>query len=197
MNRITGEGPNPSGLCQCGCGRKTQLSAFSRRGRCGNVAGTPQRFIRGHGYSHRGPQYIIDPDTQCWNWQLYKTNQGYGRISRTGKERLAHRQAWIDNRGAIPEGMCVLHKCDNPSCVNPDHLFLGTPADNNLDRDTKGRHKALRGSSNGISKLTEEDIPRIRQLLKSGLSQYRVADMFGVHQSTIWRVSAGNRWTHV
>jgi hypothetical protein len=81
---------------------------------------------------------IVKLEVGCWEWQSFRNDQGYGNFKVLG-ETLAHRVSYILHRGKIPENICVLHRCDNPSCVNPDHLFLGTWADNNKDRHKKGR----------------------------------------------------------
>lgn len=90
--------------------------------------------------------------------------------------------------GPIPKGQCVLHKCDNPSCVNPDHLFLGTRADNTKDRDKKNRHRALIGTKHGMSKLTEEDILKIRERRDSGELCKFIAKDYDVAPSTINKI---------
>ena len=88
----------------------------------------------------------IEKTSSCWNWLASKDRDGYGRIKISGRTFQAHRASWDIHNGSIPEGMSVLHHCDNPSCVNPFHLFLGTALDNVRDRDAKGR--------NGCSKRT-------------------------------------------
>jgi hypothetical protein len=92
--------------------------------------------------------------------------------------------------------MLVCHHCDNRKCVNPEHLFLGTVADNNADKESKGRSVVLLGSENGRSKLVEDDIPKILDRLGSGARQVDVAEEFGVSQAVISTIKRGVRWTH-
>ncbi|MFQ2843648.1 HNH endonuclease [Mycobacterium gordonae] len=119
-------------------------------------------------------------------------------MSFRGKPTGVHRVAWILEHGEIPEGLGVLHRCDVPNCVNTRHLFLGTSAENNADRDQKGRHVAPRGSSrNGAAKLGEYQVIEIRDLLAQGLSQRGIAARYGVQQATVWRIATGKGWKHV
>lgn len=124
------------------------------------------------------------PDA-CWEWTGTVT-AGYGKVAGGYKRPTvyAHRIAWVQANGAIPEGMVVCHSCDNPLCCNPAHLFLGTPLDNMRDRDAKGR---------GFSKITADDVEEIRSRFNAGESQHSLAKKFGVSQSHVSRVVRGIR----
>lgn len=112
------------------------------------------------------------------------------------KNYLAHRFAWAEVHGEIPAGMFVCHKCDRPSCINVDHLFLGTHADNMADMRAKGRGNKAKGSANNKAKLHEVDIPMIREMLRTGWSLRSIAKLFGVGQATIWDIKKGKIWAH-
>ncbi len=128
------------------------------------------------------------------------TNGGYGRI-RHGNDTLAHRLAWKIYHGEIATGLCVLHKCDTPSCVNPAHLFLGTYSDNIADMDRKGRaHRhvigARTGEMNGRAKLTTDEVISIRDGAVKG--QYsRFARELGVAPTLVRRIALGQAWKHL
>lgn len=100
------------------------------------------------------------PWSGCWEWMGQISRYGKFRL---GREQLAHRASWILHNGDIPEGLHVLHKCDNPSCVNPDHLFLGTHLDNMQDKVSKGRTSSLVGELHPNARFTEEQIKHIRE----------------------------------
>jgi hypothetical protein len=144
----------------------------------------------------------IDP-SGCHLWMANKNNKGYGMIREGGVKPkiLAHRVSYSLNVGEIPAGLHVLHSCDTPACVNPAHLFLGTHAENMADKEAKGRsnHKAKSnaGSSHAQSKLTEADIPIIRELFANGLLLRDIAKRFGVAKATIGGVTGGFSWKHV
>ena len=127
----------------------------------------------------------------CWAWTGQKAAKGYGAMFiGQGRVMRAHRFSWVLHHGTIPEGMNVCHRCDYRSCVNPEHLFLGTNADNNHDMARKGRVASR--EDNGQAKLTEQAIAHIRG---SGENQRAVARLFGVNQSTISRVRTGTHWS--
>jgi len=130
------------------------------------------------------------PDS-CWEWQGRIIKDGYGAFHLKGKRIIASRFAWILTYGEIPQGMCVLHKCDNPACVNPRHLFLGTPKDNMQDAVLKWRKS---GPHNGRTKLSWPQVDTIRLLFQMGWSGYRLAKFFGVNYKTIWQILKGKTW---
>ena len=123
--------------------------------------------------------------SDCIEFAGSRQRSGHGQKWRDGKMHKAHRLAWSDQKGPIPEGLCVLHKCDNPPCVNIDHLFLGTQADNMADRDTKRRMR---------HKLSELQVSEIRTLLKTGATQAQIASTYGVDQSNISLIKNGRIW---
>lgn len=142
------------------------------------------------------------PD-ECWHWTGYIDRNGYGRFRFFGKFKAATHASILIHTGQLPpQGMYACHRCDNRKCVNPAHLFLGTLADNNADRDMKGRgrwikvpdHVKARGSRHGSARLSEADIPAIRQ---SPLSNRKAAEKFGVTCRTIWSIRNGKAWRHV
>lgn len=128
------------------------------------------------------------PD-ECWEWQGSKAFYGYGSILYEGGLYRTHRVAWEVYHSPIPDKMCVLHKCDNPKCVNPSHLFIGTQSDNMKDRDKKGRGNQVGGTKHYKSKFTLKQIKQIRELYATGrYDQYALADMYECHQPTICRI---------
>ncbi len=132
---------------------------------------------------------------KCWPWKLKKEKDGYCRIKYpVNGERRVHRIAWTIKYGPIPTGLSVLHHCDNPTCCNPKHLFLGTPGDNSKDMVKKGRQP--KGEKNGGSKLTEEQVTEIRSYVRDGIKLNTIACTFDVtkgHISNITRAK-GKLW---
>lgn len=134
----------------------------------------------------------------CWNWVGW-CREGYGRIS-IGNQvfRSAHRVSWELHNGPIPDGLFVLHKCDNTRCVRPDHLFLGTKGDNNRDRHSKGRSGSHVGELNGRRKLSEADVIEIRRLFSPWKCRYSdLATRFGVSTGTINSIVNRRTWTNL
>lgn len=144
-------------------------------------------------------KWRLDEATGCWEWTATKLPKGYaffrGRAFGIHGYIYGHRFSWMLVNGPIPYGMQVCHRCDNPSCVNPEHLFLGSSSDNHQDMKQKGRH--LYGELNSEAKLTELQVLEIHEIAKSGLSQKKIAKQFGVGQMTICRILRGERWNHI
>lgn len=137
---------------------------------------------------------------QCWIWTASKDSGGYGRLCAGNKLLGAHRIAWELANGPIPEGLYVLHNCptgDNPSCVNANHLWLGTQIENISDRVKKGRTCKHSGESNGRAKLSEEDVKAIRNHFASGKRLKEIADLFGISTSTAHFAIIGKTWNLV
>ena len=127
----------------------------------------------------------------CWKWTGSIDGKGRGRIHANGGGFIAARVAWMLFKGLIPDGMCVLHKCDNPICVKPDHLFLGTMADNMIDMRDKGR--STYGEKHGMAKILNKQVKDILQKLAQGATQQQVADEYGVSRSHISHIAHGKR----
>ena len=133
----------------------------------------------------------VGPVEVCWEWQAH-TVRGYGGIKVDCKTKKAHRVAWELTSGPIPEDMCVLHKCDNPLCVNPSHLFLGTQSDNIQDRVSKGRCSATSGEAHYRCKLSDEQVAGIRSILDKGyMGQRAIGKLYGVSHQYISRLKLG------
>jgi len=142
--------------------------------------------------SERIENRIVKDSKDCWNWLGMKDRDGYGRMCYKGKQgQLVHRLSYSFYKEPIPEGLLVLHSCDNPSCVNPAHLRLGTNQDN--QKDKKDRQRIV-GSKHPYSKLTEEDVISIRA---SSLSQEKLGKLYGVEQAHIGRIIRRVNWTHI
>lgn len=133
----------------------------------------------------------------CWHWTGGKNGAGYGAIQDKLKYIQAHRLSWELHQGEIPDGMFVCHKCDNPSCVNPLHLFLGSHSDNMKDKALKGRAKGAHdGEEHPFAKLTVKKVKEIKQLIADGERTYILARNYGVSQSTICDIKYKRAWRH-
>jgi len=139
-------------------------------------------------------QYTPEPNSGCWLWIGTTGRRGYGQIKHGYRTRLAHRVSYELFRGAVAPAQSVCHRCDNPSCVNPEHLFLGTADDNNKDKAAKGRAWRPAGACHPSAKLTEADAIAILQSTESGKA---VAARYGVHPSTVSEIRSGRKWGHL
>jgi hypothetical protein len=147
----------------------------------------------------RFDEYVVKNNQGCWAWSGAIVD-GYGVLWELGASRQqlrAHRVSWAIYRGEVPEGMCVLHRCDNRQCTRPDHLFIGTVGDNNRDTIAKGRHVSSRGEKNGASKLTADDVEKMKTLRAQGLGYAVIARRFGVVTMTCWRAVNQKSWSHI
>lgn len=133
----------------------------------------------------------------CWPWVARRDRGGYGQFWYNRRQTIAHRVAWTIAKGPIPDGLCVLHHCDNRPCVNPAHLFLGTNADNAHDAMLKGRLADRRGEANGQSKLTEDDVLGVRAARAAGETEVSIARRYHVSQTTISHIVRGKKWAHL
>jgi hypothetical protein len=150
--------------------------------------------------------------SDCIEWSLSKDKNGYGKTKLNGKSMQAHRLAWIAYNGDIPHNLLVCHSCDNPSCINPNHLFLGTSQDNMTDKMKKGRYRGgpiFWNSNNGNSgnhryygslhhnaKLADDKIPIIKDMIDKGYSCVYIAKSYGVSDVVIGRIKHGLAWKH-
>jgi len=147
-------------------------------------------------------KWIGEPMSGCWLWEgaIFKRT-GYGQMRMNKKIFLAHRIAWELHRGPIPQGegyhgICVCHRCDNPFCVNPDHLFLGTHTDNMQDKANKGRTRpGDKGSKCHLSSLTEEQVLSIRK--ETGRTYTDIAKDYGVTRTAISSIIRRKQWKHI
>lgn len=133
------------------------------------------------------------PD-ECWEWQAYTGSKGYGTFKVDGKTLLAHRFSYEIVNGPIKGGLFVRHKCDNPRCVNPKHLELGTHADNMRDMVERGRGASNKGTSHGRSKLTENEVREIRA---NPRSERKIAADFNISPALVGYIRRRKLWTHI
>lgn len=136
--------------------------------------------------------YTIKND--CWEWNSRKDKNGYGVFTLNKKPVKAHRYSYELYNGPIINSLHVLHKCDNPSCINPAHLFLGTAADNAKDRNNKGRTKGAAGELNSHSKISSLDVLFIRSSTDSNTV---LSKKFNIHRNTVYKIRSNKSWKHI
>jgi len=135
-----------------------------------------------------------EPMSGCWLWMACTNNQGYGRFKIDGKMQMAHRSSYKIHVGPIPDELCILHKCDTPGCVNPEHLFPGTNADNVRDRENKGRGNSLCGEDQGNAKLTKNDVRDIRT---KRMNQREFAEIYGISRQNVSAIQLNKSWKDI
>lgn len=135
-------------------------------------------------------------DDECWNWTASCAGKGYGQIKPPkgfGRRNLyAHRVAFTLTHGGVPDGLEICHRCDNPKCCNPRHLFAGTRADNAADMAEKMR--STWGERSGTCKVTAEQVGEIHDLIADGITQYEIARRFGISQAQVSRIHRHEQW---
>lgn len=142
---------------------------------------------------------IVEDADSCWEWTAgTRGRDGRGCISINGRTESAPRVAWMLTNGPIDEGLFVCHKCDNPPCVRPDHLFLGTPGDNARDMSSKGRHSGWtgerpHGEKHPAATISDAQVIELRELRSLGWKQADLADRYGISQSSVSRITLGQQ----
>lgn len=156
---------------------------------------TKQKQLHGRTIGERWEAYTSRGDG-CWEWSGSRDPNGYGRLNIEGVPELAHRVAWRLHRGPITADDHICHKCDNPPCVNPSHLFKGNAQMNSDDKRRKKRHRygVSKGERHGRAILTET---QAREIKASGLSHKACAEEYGVSYQTIWEIRKGVSWRHL
>lgn len=157
----------------------------------------PKKYTEGEFWRNFWRQ--VDKSGDCWIWSGLCMKAGYGEIWRHSTMLYTHRLSYEFHKGCIPDGLLVLHECDNPPCVNPDHLFLGTYLDNVRDMINKGRQGVVpRGEKARHSKLTTEQVLEIREAYASGRNtQVELARIYGIHKRNIWMITSRKVWKHI
>ena len=189
-----------AGYCECGCGQKTKLIDKIDNKR-GMIRGEPSRFIKGHSGGYNRDKSLserfwekVNKSQDCWVWTGCKQSQGYGQIRVKRKALLTHRLSWELANGRLPADIMVLHKCDNPACVRPDHLFLGSMQDNVNDMMAKGRNGngVQYGEDHHAAKLTVERVKLIRSMNNPDIQKLSI--QFNVTPQTIYAVVNRKTW---
>lgn len=207
LRRLLAPGPNPSGLCQCGCGAITPIAAKTGHG-C--VQGKHVRYIPGHQIRDNvfpkadvrfWEKVAKAGPNDCWLWTASTYLNGYGQFWTGTNLTPAHRYSYFLAHGEIPISKVVCHNCpsgDNPLCVNPAHLWLGTQKENVADMHEKGRDNKARGERQRNAKLTDEIVLQIRDThAKGGYSYRQLARMMGVTMPTIRSIVLRETWKHI
>ena len=181
-------------LCQCG---RPKYYRAQQCKACANRSIASERWERQNDEALVKERFLakVDRSGGCWLWTRARDKDGYGLMRAWGNQWRAHRLSYHLFRGPIPNDTVVCHACDNPSCVNPDHLFLGTNTDNTADRNRKGR--TARGEQTAHNKLTAEQVRELRCRYETGEKMACLARAFGVTQATAWSIVRRQSWKHV
>ena len=194
LNNTTNE--TSTHLCECGCGKFTKFATKTSK-QSGWIKGQPLRFLHGHRSPHPVENRFwskVDKSGDCWLWTGYRMSDGYGTIDIDNRMVLTHRYSYELHNGSIPNGMCVCHTCDNPACVNPAHLWLGTHTDNMRDMVRKGRRNMVRGRA----KLTESQVTEMRRKhARGGITYVTLSVEYGIDRTTVGNLIRRETWTDI
>lgn len=147
-------------------------------------------------YDKRFWKYVEKSNNGCWTWLRGKTKAGYGYLTINYKNHYAHRLSWRLTYGIIPKNAVIMHRCDNPACVNPEHLRLGTQKDNLQDMWNKQRGSM--GNEHPFAKVTDEDVKKIRKLGKiKNLYRREIGEMFGISRQAVTDIIYNRTWKHI
>lgn len=193
----------PYGCCHCGCGALTELH-IRTNARKRMHKGMPKRYAHGHqNFIRNAIEYFwsfVDkcgPD-ECWEWLGNRNlTTNYGRYTAHSKTESTHRLAYEFTFGPIPTGKFIRHRCDNPPCCNPNHLLIGTHADNMADKARRGRLVIYHGANHVNAKLTEDEVRQIRQEVALGINRKSLAKKYKVSLQTIYNTSRGKTYADV
>ena len=187
-------------ICQCECGKIKIIATgnliFGHTKSCGCLSSI-NRFEYDEDMKKKLLSHIDIKENGCWEWNRSRHKQGYGHFGYKMKTLLAHRVSWMIFKGELSHDIYVCHKCDNPPCVNPDHLFLGTNRDNIIDSIEKGRKDPPKGEKNGSSQLSEENVIEIRRLYEIGENQKSLAKKFKTTRGHIGNIVHRRCWKHL
>jgi len=142
---------------------------------------------------------FVDKTGPCWLWTGAANESGYGVLTWNKRVERAHRISYVIHKGPIPSGAMIRHRCDNPPCVNPDHLEPGTAADNSADMVVRGRSIAsgICGERHGMAKLTESQVLEIRAAAESGASTRSLAQIYRVSRNSVRNIVTRRNWSHI
>ena len=197
----------PEGFCQCGCGKRTNLIRKTNRA-YGHIKGQHYRYFGRHHHKEFATtearfwaKVSIADAADCWEWQAHLNNRGYGQFN-IGSNRLvlAHRFSYQLAHGDFPESLDVLHSCDNPKCVNHNHLFLGDAKMNVADMMAKGRARMVNptfGSKNNLAKINEQIALQVKSLHAAGLKAAEIGKQLNLTYSIAYSICKGKTWKHV
>lgn len=185
--------------CVCVCGNSRKFNGreiLSGKYKSCGCKSNPNRKEYLQNFKNKFWSKVIKKENGCLEWNGSKRNL-YGRIGYKGKILSCHRLSWEWQNGEIPKGLQICHKCDNPSCVNPDHLFLGSHTENMRDCFNKNRNNNRKGSNNSNSKLNEHIVSVIRNEYLKDITLNEISKKYNVSKSTISRILKNKSWRHV